>query len=439
MTKAPPSGERGFALLIVFLMAAAIALMLYQQIPRVGFESQRDKEETLIARGEQYKRGIQLYFLEFKRYPAKIEDLENTNNKRFLRRRYIDPMTGKDEWRLVHVNGAGQLTDSQVQKPPAPADEKTQLAANNPTAATGTSTDATPEVNAAVLRRPSDRPLMPAGPLSGVGNPANGVDPNDPRNWPPLALQPVGLPGSPGQQPGINTQPFPGQQYPGQQLPGQQFPGQQFPGQQFPGQAPPGLQFPGQQGGIQAGVPGQVVPIQLGGNQVPGVPPGFPGQPGNNPQNPNPNQGNFGPGGQFVPPPPPDINNPQGSTIQPVPIGLQAPGGFGPNAQGTVPNPALGMINELLRTPRAAPNAPNVTNAPLNAGGLAGVASTYTGPSIKNYRERSKYNEWEFIFDLKQGLPGQPAPAQRQPNQPNNPLGPGSPTGPPINPSQPQR
>ena len=114
-------GERGFALLIIFLMAAAVALMLYQQMPRVAFESQRDKEQLLIDRGEQYKRAIQLYFVHSRNIPAKIEDLENTNNKRFLRRRYIDPMTGKDEWRLIHVNAAGALTDSLVQKPPNPA------------------------------------------------------------------------------------------------------------------------------------------------------------------------------------------------------------------------------------------------------------------------------------------------------------------------------
>src|SRR5262249_56287582 len=95
-------------------------------LPRVAFESQREKEQLLIDRGEQYKRAIQMYFVAFKKYPSKIEDLENTNNKRFLRRRYIDPMTGKDECRLVHVNAPGQLTDSQVQKPPSPDDK------NNP-------------------------------------------------------------------------------------------------------------------------------------------------------------------------------------------------------------------------------------------------------------------------------------------------------------------
>ncbi len=102
--------ERGFALLIVFLMAAAVALLMYAQVPRVAFESQRDKEQVLMDRGNQYKRAIQLYVAAVKKYPGKIEDLENTNDKRYLRKRYVDPMTGKDEWRLIHVSSAGMLT-----------------------------------------------------------------------------------------------------------------------------------------------------------------------------------------------------------------------------------------------------------------------------------------------------------------------------------------
>src|SRR5580700_1149476 len=99
--------ERGFALLLVFLLASAVALMLYKQMPREAFESERDKEQMLIDRGEQYKRAIYLYYVSNNRqWPAKIEDLENTNNKRYLRRRYINPYTGKDEWRLIHTNGA---------------------------------------------------------------------------------------------------------------------------------------------------------------------------------------------------------------------------------------------------------------------------------------------------------------------------------------------
>ena len=35
--------ESGFALLLVFLMAATIAVTLYLQIPRVAFQAQRQK------------------------------------------------------------------------------------------------------------------------------------------------------------------------------------------------------------------------------------------------------------------------------------------------------------------------------------------------------------------------------------------------------------
>ena len=110
--------EGGFAMLLVFVMAAAIAITLYMEMPRVAFEAQRNKEALLIERGEQYTRAIQLYFRKFKKYPVKIEDLEETNQIRFLRKRYIDPMTGKSEWRMIHIGPGGVFTDSLTHKPP---------------------------------------------------------------------------------------------------------------------------------------------------------------------------------------------------------------------------------------------------------------------------------------------------------------------------------
>ena len=107
--------ERGFALLLVFLMAAIVAINLYMEVPRLAFQAQRQKEQMLMERGEQYKRAIQLFVRKMSRYPATIEELESTNNIRFLRHRYTDPMTGKDKWRLIHTNG-GVLTDSIIQK-----------------------------------------------------------------------------------------------------------------------------------------------------------------------------------------------------------------------------------------------------------------------------------------------------------------------------------
>jgi hypothetical protein len=53
--------QRGFALLLVFAMAAVAAIFLYMQLPRVAFEAQRDREEMLIERGKEYRRAIELY------------------------------------------------------------------------------------------------------------------------------------------------------------------------------------------------------------------------------------------------------------------------------------------------------------------------------------------------------------------------------------------
>ena len=114
-TLQPRAQERGSALLIVFVFAAIIAIALYREMPVAAFEARRQKEQTLIDRGHEYQRAVQLYYRKFQgRYPASFETLENSNNMRFLRRRYTDPFTGKDDWRLLHAGPAGQLMDSKV-------------------------------------------------------------------------------------------------------------------------------------------------------------------------------------------------------------------------------------------------------------------------------------------------------------------------------------
>ena len=88
-------------LLTVALMIIAAAVV----VPSVTFEIKRDREDEMIHRGVQYSRAIRAYYKKFGRYPAKIEDLENTNQQRFLRKRYKDPLTGKD-FKLLHFGEA---------------------------------------------------------------------------------------------------------------------------------------------------------------------------------------------------------------------------------------------------------------------------------------------------------------------------------------------
>jgi hypothetical protein len=107
-------GQRGSALLIVFVFAAVIAIMLYREMPVAVFEAQRQKEELLIDRGDEYKHAVKLFVRKVGTFPPSIEALENTNRMRFLRHKFDDPFTGKDDWRLLHAGPGGMIVDSKV-------------------------------------------------------------------------------------------------------------------------------------------------------------------------------------------------------------------------------------------------------------------------------------------------------------------------------------
>lgn len=107
-------GQRGSALLIVFVFAAMIAIALYAEMPIAVFEAKREKEQLLIDRGNEYAHAVKLFVRKFGMYPATVDQLENTNRMRFLRHRFKDPFTGKDDWRMLHAGPGGQLVDSKV-------------------------------------------------------------------------------------------------------------------------------------------------------------------------------------------------------------------------------------------------------------------------------------------------------------------------------------
>jgi len=301
-------GQRGFAMLFVFLLAAMVAISLYMEMPRVVFESQRDKEQMLIERGEQYKRAIQLYYRQFRVYPPNLDALENTNNRRFLRRRYIDPMTGQEEWRVIRGFPNGIFIDSLVYK------------TSGQTQTSSSSTTSSSEAAGQALwqqRRPSDETLPP-NPELASSTPTMEPPPDNP-------AYPGGQPPAPVTEPG--------------ELAAEQAGATPVPAQP----AAPGI---------------PVVPA------IPGVPPGG--------ATPGPTAGMPG--------------------MQPVEPGQPSSG-----------NPAVDIIRALLTTPNPrALSAIQVSGnnpQPGGSAGIAGVASKLEANSIKVYNDRSKYNEWEFIYD----------------------------------------
>jgi type II secretory pathway pseudopilin PulG len=104
----PRRAERGYILLMLMLFVALLAIAAGALAPTIAFQVRRDREEEMVHRGVQYSRAIRRYVKKTGRYPARLEDLENTNNVRFLRKRYKDPITGED-FKLLHV-GEVQLT-----------------------------------------------------------------------------------------------------------------------------------------------------------------------------------------------------------------------------------------------------------------------------------------------------------------------------------------
>ncbi len=93
---------------MLMLFVALLAIAAGAVAPAITFQVRRDREEELIHRGVQYSRAIRRYVKKTGRYPVRLEELENTNNIRFLRKRYKDPLTNKD-FKLLHV-GEVQLT-----------------------------------------------------------------------------------------------------------------------------------------------------------------------------------------------------------------------------------------------------------------------------------------------------------------------------------------
>src|ERR1700722_14588007 len=103
--KVSRSGEQGYILLTLLLIIALGIIFAAAIVPSLTFNIKRDREKEMIHRGGQDSRAIRAYYKKFGRYPTKLEDLESTNNQRFLRKRYKDPITGKD-FKLLHYGEA---------------------------------------------------------------------------------------------------------------------------------------------------------------------------------------------------------------------------------------------------------------------------------------------------------------------------------------------
>jgi len=90
-------------LLGLIVTVAIILIVLSVAAAKVAFSLRREREQESARRAKQYVRAIQVYYKKFGRYPGSIEQLENSNGVRYLRKQYVDPLTGKANYRLIAV------------------------------------------------------------------------------------------------------------------------------------------------------------------------------------------------------------------------------------------------------------------------------------------------------------------------------------------------
>jgi type II secretory pathway pseudopilin PulG len=106
--------DKGFALLILLMLATVMLIALTAALPSVITQGQREKEEELIFRGNEYARAIASFRRQFRRFPTETKELLRTNGIRFLRHEYADPMTRKGKWRYIHADASGTPIDSRT-------------------------------------------------------------------------------------------------------------------------------------------------------------------------------------------------------------------------------------------------------------------------------------------------------------------------------------
>jgi hypothetical protein len=191
--------EEGYMLVVVIFMLAILMLSLTVAAPVIKKDIQRDRDVELMHRGKQYARAVKLYYKRFGAYPPSMDALVKTNDVRFLRKKYIDLSTGKEDWRIIRVGqqktptmgffgvplgvagmtGTGGVTGAT----PFASSSTSGTGTSTSTSAAGTSGSSTDSSSGASLPAPANESASSAGltPQTFGGMPIMGFSPNSPK------------------------------------------------------------------------------------------------------------------------------------------------------------------------------------------------------------------------------------------------------------------
>jgi type II secretory pathway pseudopilin PulG len=129
--------ESGYAMAALLVSIAVMAVLMSVAMPVWRHEAQREKEEELVFRGQQYTRAIRLFSMKTGTMPTSVDMLVQGH---YLRKKFKDPITN-DDFDILGAAGApgqpGQPAAGQPGRGSAPAGS---TGGRGPTAAGGFAT-----------------------------------------------------------------------------------------------------------------------------------------------------------------------------------------------------------------------------------------------------------------------------------------------------------
>jgi len=189
--KSTPNGhrnEQGYMLLYLLFLVAILSISLVTIVPKLKFVLQREREQEMVHRGEQYRRAVRRYYRKMGAYPPTLDVLESTNNLRFLRKRYKDPINKNQDFKVVTQMELMKAMATSLSNNTGVAGAQTlgqPIGSDNPTGDPG-------PASAPVAAAPA-APTPAPDPSANASDPSSqtGIANSDPNNRSPLPFTPV--------------------------------------------------------------------------------------------------------------------------------------------------------------------------------------------------------------------------------------------------------
>jgi type II secretory pathway pseudopilin PulG len=112
MKKHTRSDDSGFMMVALLVCMSIAAIWMAASLTNMRHQAQREKEDDLVFRGEQYARAIALYQNKNRGLPP--PDIDTLITQHYLRKKWKDPITGTD-FALVGIGIITQTTPAPGQ------------------------------------------------------------------------------------------------------------------------------------------------------------------------------------------------------------------------------------------------------------------------------------------------------------------------------------